>query len=607
MKPLAEEMGLEGLEILSGLTPGDRARLIAELKTASLKRGETLVCQGDEADALFIVVSGRFGVFLAGRPAEIAEIGPGQPVGEIAFLAGGRRTASVVASRDSLVLRLDRDDFDRLTRDNPDVWRALTVALAGRLAADTKAMMAAPIPRPRTIAIVRAGGSPLPDAFVPLFAEAFRKSARTRFVTPHELVETLGPCPDLEGAAATGMLNALEAGHDYVVYVADPEPTAWSQKAIRQADLVLAVGWHEADTSPNALEALAAQVLPAAHRRLVLLRPRRSSVIGTARWLRARDIAMHHHAATDGTADFERLFRFIHGTAMGLVACGGGAFCAAHTGVYQALTEAGYQFDIMGGTSGGSAFTAAFALGAKPEQIDTVVHDIFVTNRAMRRYTWPRYSLLDHTHYDRQLARHFGGIDIEDLWIPYFAVSTNLSSYKLECHRDGALWAAVRASGSIPVLLPPYYTETGEMLVDGCLLDNVPIKVMRDIKTGPNVVVSFSAPELERFTVDYERLPSRGALLRSLVTPWGRRALPDAPPLHSVLLRSLMANRLDYRRHLGADDLMLSPPFPADMGALDWQRHAELKERSYAWARAEIGRVRSETPPGGGPSPRPQT
>ena len=95
------------------------------------------------------------------------------------------------------------------------------------------------------------------------------------------------------------------------------------------------------------------------------------------------------------------------------------------------------------------------------------------------------------------------------MWIPYFCVSTNLSSYDLHRHRQGDLWGAVRASGSIPVLLPPYYTKDGHMLVDGAILDNVPIRVMHELKSGPNVVISFEVPKLQRFEVDYRSLPGR--------------------------------------------------------------------------------------------------
>ncbi len=572
----------------------------AELVTLPLKRGDTLVRQGDAADALFIVVSGRFEVRIDGRDGVVAELGPGSPVGEIAFLAGGTRTATVIAARDSIVLRLGRAEFDRLCQRAPQIWPTLTATLARRLADTNAGRTVAADPAPRTIAIIPAGASPISEAFLEKLSAAFRGRGRTRMLTSGTLGDVIGRAGDIASDAATAALNALEARLDTVLYVADPELTAWSEKAIRQADLVLAVAVVEGEArAPVALsphERLAARLLGQRQQRLVLLHRQRIAPRGTRHWLASRRVHMHHHVALADDLDVERLVRFLEGRAVGLVACGGGAFCAAHTGLYKAFIEAGVVFDIMGGTSGGSAMAAAFAMGLDPYEIDQVTHDIFVTHGALRRYTWPRYSLLDHTHFDRLLATYYAGIDIEDLWIPYFAVSTNLSRYSLHQHRSGDLWTAVRASGSIPALLPPYYTEDGQMLVDGCLLDNVPVQVMHALKRGPNIVVAFEVPKLERFDVDYGALPSRNELLTRALRPFGRKPLPDAPSLGTVLLRSLMANRQDFERHLRPDDFLMVPPLPEDMSILDWGRHSELMDLGYRWCRSEIRRL-SEAPP----------
>jgi NTE family protein len=306
---------------------------------------------------------------------------------------------------------------------------------------------------------------------------------------------------------------------------------------------------------------------------------------------------MLHHVAEDTPAHVERLFRFINGTALGLVACGGGALCAAHVGLYKALIESGLEFDMMGGTSAGAAMVGAFALEKHPDDVDIGTHDIFITNRAMQRYTVPRYSLLDHRHYDEHLSRYFGGINIEDLWIPYFAVSTNLSRNELHRHDRGDLFAAIRASGSIPVLLPPVYTAKGVMLVVGCLLDNLPIRTMHQLKSGPNVVVSFHIPELQRFEVDYANLPSRNELIGMMLNPFTQKRLPSAPGLTTVLMRSLMANRQDFNRQLKPDDLLMVPPMPPNIGILDWHRHTELVRNAYWWGLEEIGRLRKAKHP----------
>jgi NTE family protein len=594
MKPQASAHGLDGVTIFQDLAPAERARLASELETLTLKRGDVLVREGETADALYVVVTGRFAVTITGRREAISEIGPGQPIGEIAFLAGGARTATVTALRDSLVLRLRRTEFEELSEKNPSIWQTLTVTLARRVAQANVSRAPPPDPRPRTVAFIRAGSGALSPVFVEAIAGVFRRAHRTILLRSAMAKDVLPDGVRLDSAEGTHALNALESSYDYVLFVAENELTPWSEKAIRQADLVLAVGWHGSEETPNALERLAADLLPADARRLVLLHETHGRITDTGRWLKRRHIVMHHHVALDDPADFERLYRFINGTALGLIACGGGAYCAAHIGLYKALLQSGFSFDIMGGTSGGAAMTAAFAMGNSPEEVDRATHSIFVTNKAMRRYTWPRYSLLDHAHFDKQLAEHYAGVDIEDLWIPFFAVSTNLSSYDLHRHRRGDLWAAVRASGAIPVLLPPFYTDDGHMLVDGAILDNVPIRVMHELKSGPNVVISFEVPKLKQFNVDYRALPGRAALLKAMLNPFLRRALPDAPGVGTVLMRSLMANRQDFERRLRPEDLLLVPPFPPDMGILDWHRHTELMTTTYHWAMGELARLRAE-------------
>ena len=107
-------------------------RLLADLEqrliTRSVCRGEALVRQGDEADALYLVASGRFAVDFDGR--RLAEVSSGSPIGEVAFFADGKRTATVTALRDSIVLQLSRADFIALAEDQPAVLKPMAVTLA---------------------------------------------------------------------------------------------------------------------------------------------------------------------------------------------------------------------------------------------------------------------------------------------------------------------------------------------------------------------------------------------------------------------------------------------------------------------------------------------
>ena len=592
---------LAAVDAFKDLTAAELDELDARLELLPIARGAHLVREGDSSDALYIVVSGRFEVTVAGRPGSVAQIGAGHPVGEIAFFAGGLRTATVSAIRDSLVLKLGRAEFSDLCERTPAMWRTIMATLAKRLAAATSGRPEHHNQKPATITIVQAGHLPIPPVFMDTWRDVLDRHADCYFLDHETALTHLPRNADLASPEATRALNELERKHDHLVYLADAELTPWSEKAIRQADLVLLVGMHApnraARRTPSKLEEFACAMHPTANLRLVLLHARTSAISGTARWLETRNVHMHHHVALRRRSDYERLYRFATGNALGLVACGGGALCCTQVGLFKAIGEAGISFDILGGTSGGGAMTAAFAAGVSPDEIDARTHEIFVQHKALRRYTWPRYSLVDHNLFDDLLEAHYTNIDIEDLWMPYFAVSTNLSNYSLHCHRTGPLWQTVRASGSIPALLPPFYTEDGEMLVDGSLLDNVPIKVMHELKDGPNVVITFEMPSLELFDVDYDTLPSRGDLMWRTANPMARASLPKAPNVASVLMRALMANRHSFEQHLTARDLVLMPPIPPSIGFMDWTRHGELMQLGLVYGREEMSRLRRQKHP----------
>ncbi|MEQ1670595.1 MAG: cyclic nucleotide-binding and patatin-like phospholipase domain-containing protein, partial [Hyphomicrobium sp.] len=499
-----------------GLPAADLALLEARLEPLPVARGTCIVSEGDAADALYVVVSGRFAVETGGNPEPVTEIGQGATIGEIAFFAGGTRTATVRAIRDAVVVRLTRADFDGISQRTPAIWQALTATLAARLAAETRVStalrksaseMGRAGPRPRTLALIRAGSAAIPPAFLEAFTSAAAATPNTLIASSQSIGQSVGNGASA-GAATTEALNDLEARFSTIVFVADDSLTPWSEKAIRQADAILAVGAHPegplgSAVPLNALEAFAATLHRPVSHRLVIVHARSGAVQGTRHWLSARTPLMHHHVACDDAGSIERLWRFLRGTAMGFVACGGGAYCAAHIGIYKAFREAGPALDYFGGTSGGAAMAAAFAQNLPADEIDARVHRMFIEGKALAHYTLPRYSLLDHTHFDRHLQSEYGNVRIEDVWIPFFAASADLASGAVEVHRFGPIWQAIRASAAIPGLLPPYYSDDGRMLVDGSVIANVPVEVMHALKTGPNVVVSFNTREGERFAVDY--------------------------------------------------------------------------------------------------------
>ena len=127
------------------------AEQLAELEqlliTQAVSRVEVLMRQGDLADALYLVASGRFAVNVDGR--RIAEVGSGSPIGEIGFFADGIRTATVTALRDSIVLKLRKEQFAGFAERHPAILKPMAVTLARRLA-DTLAGDEQSLTHPRT-------------------------------------------------------------------------------------------------------------------------------------------------------------------------------------------------------------------------------------------------------------------------------------------------------------------------------------------------------------------------------------------------------------------------------------------------------------------------
>ena len=546
------------------------------------------------------MVTGRFEVWIEGQNSAINEIGAGEPIGEIGFFAGVPRTATIVAARDSVVIELDRESFDDVARQVPSIYPALLRTLARRLAAanvrivsEQRGMAA------RTIAVIAGGSRPIPQIFRDRLSNLIERH-NGRVLTQDDLRGRFAG-EALDAPTVSNWLNSIEQEHELVSYFGDDTLTDWTRKAIRQADQVLIVVSGAAPEPPNPAEVFAFATHPPSRCRLVRLHQRRSGAVeGTAAWLEQRDVGLHHHVSAEDDRDLKSLHRFLTGQATGYVAAGGGGFGPAHIGVYKAFAERGVMFDVLGGTSVGAAFLAGFALLMSPEELDQRTRDVFVVSRAFKRLTYPRYALLDHLPFDAALRRQFGDVTIEDAWRPYFAVATVLdgSGEGLHLMRRGPLWKAVRASGSLPAVLPPVLTDDGRMLVDGAVIDNIPLRPMKALKAGPNLVVHFGARGMpQRFAVDYASIPGRWGLMRQMLTPSGRRNLPKVPSPVGVIQRCLVMHQAPELLPLGPLDLVLEVPALSGTSFMDFDRHSQVFEAAYEWCRRYIDELHERGDP----------
>ncbi len=549
----------------------------------ALTRGEVLITEGDVADTLFIVLQGRFTVLLGGRA--IAEISKGEPIGELAFFAGGTRTATVVAARDSAVMCLSRAAYDALAAQTPALANGILAAVSQRLA---RTVATTPHLRPASghvCAMFPGGAAAVIDpAFISGLLAAFRGVSRWKVIEAQECDESLLADP----AALARWLDAQEAEYGNLLLIcSDPKAhPVWQKVTANNSDTIMIIapkeGAFSAADGPSDLErAIYAATLPA-HLHVILHRPRTSdSTSNTRAWLQGRPVRLHHHVALDSHADFERIARFVRGEAIGLVMCGGGSYGTAHLAVIKALQENGYTFDFVGGTSVGAAMAGALALGLDPDQIMVQCEDIFLRSKAMSRLTVPRYSLLDHSVLDASFKSHYGLGDVEDLHLNFFAVSTNLTHNDVTVIREGPLWQAIRASSAIPGVFPPFLRDDGEVLIDGGLIDNVPIDAMRNLKAGSNVVLNFLPGKPWLVRARYDDYPGRMQALTSLVRK-PKKGVAKHPTAFTVLARAMVVNARKLLRQIDVgDDVLLNISVLRGMSFMDWKRGRELFDTTY--------------------------
>ncbi|WP_108811160.1 patatin-like phospholipase family protein [Sphingorhabdus sp. Alg231-15] len=561
----------------------DALESVSTLKPVS--GGENLVMQGDDADALYFVESGRFRV-VVNKAHIVAHIEAGEAVGELAFFAGGKRTADVIATRDSVVLEVSRKAFDDIACDHPELTQAMLKLVSERLAVATARTASVSTGTPRVIALLPAGTSQLPDGLLSRLAAAFEGVVKAE--TPVIAVDQ-GTSEASDGAAYQAWLAEQEAKGAYVL-IDGSGSNEWSEQVCRNADALVMVGRPgRAEPEPNAMEQSAMRWIAASQRTLLLVREKSDKAISkSAVWIDPREPKLHHHVGLDNDADFAKVARFLTGRAIGLVLAGGGALGCAHLGVVQALRAANIPIDFIGGASAGAAMGGAIARGMTVEETLDQMEAMFIKAKAMRRLTLPLYSLLDPTVFDAELRERYGTKDIADQPINFFGVSTNLSTNGLHIHRRGPLWECVRASGSLPTILPPFIDGDGNILVDGGVLDNVPVKVMHGLKTGPNIVVSLGDPdEIWRTDVEYEDIRGRWTLMKDVLLRKKREA--EFPSIVEIMSRSMVvASRMASKEMLGDEDILVNPPIIPDMQILDWHLGRELAEMAAEYITSQV-------------------
>jgi NTE family protein len=582
------------------------AMLLPRVEWVELAGGEVLFHQGDADESLYFVVSGRLRAWVAeaGAVRTLGEISRGEPVGEMALFTGEARSASVSALRDTVLARVTGQAFREILLAHPQVAINVTRVVIERL--KRAVSTPAPEPRPVTFGLAAISGGVDVAQFTRELSAQLARHGKLAVVTSETVNRWLGRSdaaqagrdqPELSRQVAL-KLEEVEAENNFVLFIADPQPTAWTRRCLRHCDQILLVA--DAD-APPALHPIESECLgegsdaARSDRTLILLHPAdRLTPRGTARWYDRRRLTGHLHLRRGMARDWARVGRVVSGNAIGLVLSGGGARGFAHLGIYRALEEAGLGCDIVAGTSIGAVMAAYIAMDLPAEQVIRLAGEAFKDNPTGDYNLLPLVSLIGGRKLRRVIdtavvTARGEHIDIEDLWISYFCVSSNYSAASESVLARGPLAKSVRASVSIPGALPPVMID-GELHIDGGTFNNFPTDVMS--RRGASRIIGVNLLRDRRVRFELEELPSPFALLRDKLR--GKARKYRLPSLTSLLLNASMISSYAKQQEAQAlTDLCFSPDVHR-FGMLQWREYHRIVDAGYRHARELLASTPAE-------------
>ncbi len=547
---------LAALPLFQGLSAEILSAIAAEVEWLSLPGGSVLFTAGEPSDSMYVVLSGCLGVYLApggDRRRFVGRIVAGDTAGEMGLVSGRPRSGTVVALRDTELVRLSQQAFDRVFRRHPDAMLRIAQITVDRLESNQQRSRGR-APGARTFAILPQSMDVDAASFASEMVKALGRFGRAELVWSvrgaahtshwferHRSVERFRRLRRRSRAPATGPASACaRPTRSMLLARADNAPGEWARAR------------RPARCRPPAPQR--AEPRPASRGPTSRPVPRRAGSH------RHAGVPHHHVRAPE---DAGRIARLVTGQATGIVFSGGGARGFAHIGIVKALREAGIPMDLVGGTSMGAIMGGGVALDWSTEEMTDRFRRSFVDVNPLRDYTLPIFSLVTGRKVSTLLHREFGDVTIEDLPLPYFCVSSNLTTGHSDVHRRGTLWRWLRASVAIPGVLPPVMNN-GEVLVDGGTMNNLPVDAMRELGRGP--VIGCDVGGARAFTADGQDMdvPSPWDLMGWLRKKHGR---PEHLP-HPVARR-----HGEQRRHLQRPS---REDRPAAAAAARAGRHAQL-------------------------------
>ncbi|MBX3709530.1 MAG: patatin-like phospholipase family protein [Gammaproteobacteria bacterium] len=523
-----------------------------------LLKNEFLYRQNDPSDFIYVLISGKL-VALAktanDKLVNIETLSPGILVGELGVLSGEPRGLTMMAETNANLIRIPNTVFGNICDKYPSVLHSIMPPILKRVQKAIQVMSGKNICK--YTLVFPANLSVKTEEFYNQIQSINTNNEKILFISDSgkTFPEFLNQC------------SQLEDSHDLIVVLSSNYQLYNHPQLLDKVNKVCVVAHELSDVVID--ETIKSQMIniePGLKIRyeIILLHEATSKINDTMRWLKLCHFACHHHATINNVGHYHRLIRGITGSMTGLVLGGGGVRGWAHIGVIKALEEMNITIDAIGGSSVGALIAACYVKSKKYSDVRDMFEEltkIISRTTFLKEMTWPMISFFTGKHPTKALQKIFQEMKIEDLDIPYFCVSANLSTREDVMHTTGSLWEMLRASNSIPGIVPPMVLN-GQLHFDGGLVNNIPTDRMRDLLGHKGKVIVSSLSSLEPDEQRYNFPPiltCTQAILKKLNLAHRDYVIP--PFLDTFLGSLLMGSSLKEQQTITMADVLIKVKF----------------------------------------------
>ncbi|MHB1948051.1 MAG: patatin-like phospholipase family protein [Gammaproteobacteria bacterium] len=542
-------------KIFSSIDRSACEALLPRLERITLPQGDILFEQGDPSDCLYILVEGQLIAIIhthEGKNKIVGTIEKGETVGELGALSNQPRSLTIRASTNSKLLKLSHKQFEVFCKEQPQFISRIIDLIITRSQNTLKLLSQKKIYK--HIAIIGGNQEAPLKHFLDKFKEVISHDPTFIFLED-----------DLSQTQLNQLTEEAEQKNQIIIFALNENNFNSYRTKLKHINSIFVVVDGDVPTflSDLASTMLSRHKTPFATRyELVLVHDDETPLpTGTKDWLMQAKFTMHHHIKINNIPDYQRFLRFIQGKAIGLVFGGGGQKGWVHIGVLKALLDANIPIDAIGGTSVGAVAAASYAKTLNYAKAYKIFENNSYASKdffGLSNLTLPLISIITSKRQTEALMADFK-FNAEDLWLPFFSITSNLTTGKEVVNREGMLWENLRAGAALPGIAPPSIID-GEICYDGGLLNNLPVDHMQTILNNEGITIAVSLSNQPIRHVNYNFPPVITfwiALIKLLKLGYKNYKFP--PYMNTFLNSLLIGGATKEKTNELAADILINP------------------------------------------------